>query len=174
MVDPNPKSNIYELSAWPGAGNLVLEGSTGFYRKFRDVFALDERFPYGIEDDELPGFENGVGYLSAPTVLVRETVWESSNGDALVAFSASVKRVFCPIPAIQHAANNAKISDRHYAHTQGVPSAVWTIAHGLGKFPAVTVTDSAGSAVHGDIEYLDANTVRLTFRSAFGGLAYLN
>ena len=46
--------------------------------------------------------------------------------------------------------------------------------HGLGKRPSVTVVDSAGTAVIGEIEYLDDNTVRLTFCAAFSGTAYCN
>ena len=57
---------------------------------------------------------------------------------------------------------------------QAQAAKVWTITHGLGKRPSVTVVDSAGTAVIGEIEYLDDNTVRLTFCSAFSGTAYCN
>jgi hypothetical protein len=36
------------------------------------------------------------------------------------------------------------------------------------------VVDSAGSVVYGNSEYLDSNSLRLTFVAAFGGKAYLN
>lgn len=65
-------------------------------------------------------------------------------------------------------------SDITYIHTQLTASSEWTIQHNLGKFPSVTVVDSAGSVVLGETEYLDRNTVRLTFSSAFAGHAYLN
>jgi hypothetical protein len=64
--------------------------------------------------------------------------------------------------------------DLHHIHDQGSAAAVWLIAHALGKFPSVTVIDSAGDQVEGDAEYLDENTVRLTFGAAFAGRAYLN
>ena len=57
---------------------------------------------------------------------------------------------------------------------QAQAAKVWTITHGLGKRPSVTVVDSAGTAVIGEIEYLDDNTVRLTFCAAFSGTAYCN
>lgn len=44
----------------------------------------------------------------------------------------------------------------------------------LGKRPAVTVVDSAGTVVIGEVDYLDDNTVRLTFCAAFSGTAYFN
>ncbi len=61
-----------------------------------------------------------------------------------------------------------------YQHTQGTPASVWTITHGLGYQPAVTVTDSTGDEVEGDLAYPDANTVVITFSAAFSGTAYLS
>lgn len=61
-----------------------------------------------------------------------------------------------------------------YTHTQASASATWTITHNLNCFPSVTVVDSAGSVVVGDIVYISANVVSITFVAAFGGKAYLN
>lgn len=61
-----------------------------------------------------------------------------------------------------------------YTHTQVSASATWTITHNLNCFPSVTVVDSAGTVVFGDVEYISANVVRVTFVAAFGGKAYLN
>ena len=57
---------------------------------------------------------------------------------------------------------------------QAQAAKVWTVAHNLGKRPAVTVVDSAGTVVIGEVDYLDDNTVRLTFCAAFSGTAYFN
>lgn len=65
-------------------------------------------------------------------------------------------------------------NDKNYKHVQGVSSATWTIAHNLDKFPSVTVKDSAGSIVIGEIQYNDTNNITLTFSGAFSGEAYLN
>ena len=62
----------------------------------------------------------------------------------------------------------------NYVHTQAVPAADWTITHNLGRYPSVTVIDSAGSTVVGDVEYLSNNAVAIHFNAAFGGAAYLN
>ena len=62
--------------------------------------------------------------------------------------------------------------DRHHTHKQAQAAKVWTVAHNLGKRPAVTVVDSAGTVVIGEVDYLDDNTVRLTFCAAFSGTAY--
>ena len=65
-------------------------------------------------------------------------------------------------------------ADKNYLHIQNIPSSVWNITHNLNKYPSVTVIDSAGTAVYGDIEYIDINNVRLTFSSDFSGKATLN
>lgn len=54
------------------------------------------------------------------------------------------------------------------------PSAVWTLVHGLGFWPNVTVVDSAGSSVEGEITYVDRHTIRVEFSAAFAGEAYLS
>lgn len=66
------------------------------------------------------------------------------------------------------------LSGANYVHNQMVPAADWTITHNLARFPSVTVIDSAGSTVVGDIEYLSNNQVAIHFTAAFGGSAYLN
>lgn len=39
--------------------------------------------------------------------------------------------------------------DRHHTHKQAQAAKVWTVVHNLGKRPAVTVVDSAGTVVIG-------------------------
>ena len=65
-------------------------------------------------------------------------------------------------------------SDLNFIFTQGAPATTWTITHNLGKFPSVSVVDSADTQVYGDVEYIDDNSLRVTFSAAFGGKAYLN
>jgi hypothetical protein len=60
-----------------------------------------------------------------------------------------------------------------FVFVQDVASAVWTIHHNLGRYPQVTVVDSAGTEVFGDLQYIDNNTVQATFGGAFAGRAYL-
>ena len=65
-------------------------------------------------------------------------------------------------------------SDLHYQHNQLVPLAEWVIEHFLLKHPSVTIVDSAGSAVIGDVVYNSLNKLTVYFSSAFAGTAYLN
>jgi len=67
-----------------------------------------------------------------------------------------------------------------YRHVQGTPSAVWTIVHDLGFFPGgITVVDSSGGLHDGLVEYVDSNTIRISFfaagaPAAFSGEAYIS
>lgn len=65
-------------------------------------------------------------------------------------------------------------SDKSYTHNQLTSSATWTINHNLSKYPSVSIVDSAGSLVFGEVGYTDNNNITVTFGSAFGGNAYLN
>lgn len=65
-------------------------------------------------------------------------------------------------------------TDATYLHEQFVPQATWTVNHNLNKYCSVTIVDSAGSAVFGNVEYLDMNSVQLVFSSAFSGKAFCN
>ena len=61
-----------------------------------------------------------------------------------------------------------------YRHVQLVASPVWTINHDLGAFLNITVVDSAGNEQVGDVRYIDANTIEVTFSGAFSGEAYIS
>lgn len=61
-----------------------------------------------------------------------------------------------------------------YTHTQNITSNIWTINHNLGIKPNVSVIDSAGTNVEGDVAWPDTNTVVVSFSSAFTGQAFLS
>jgi hypothetical protein len=60
-----------------------------------------------------------------------------------------------------------------YVHTQGSAATTWTITHTLGGRPSVTVVDSTGTTVVGDVQYNSDTQVTVTFSAAFSGSAYL-
>lgn len=61
-----------------------------------------------------------------------------------------------------------------YIYEQTSAASVWTITHSLRRYPSVTVVDSAGSVVVGDVLYTSKDQIILTFQGAFSGTAYLN
>lgn len=66
------------------------------------------------------------------------------------------------------------IQDLNYIHYQDSAQSVWTINHNLGKYPSVSIVNSAKELVIADVHYINLNTVELKFTSAFAGIAYLN
>ena len=61
-----------------------------------------------------------------------------------------------------------------FIFNQPTPSASWVINHNLNGFPSVTTTDLAGHEIVGQVQYLNANTVIVTFSAPVAGAAYLN
>ena len=55
--------------------------------------------------------------------------------------------------------------------TAGTPV---TITHNLTKFPSVTTVDSAGSHIVGDVQHIDINNFKITFKASFQGNVYVN
>ena len=82
------------------------------------------------------------------------------------------------IKLTQPASNEITIAslndDANFVFTQGIPSATWNITHNLGKFPSVSVVDTADQLMYGDTEYLNEDSLTITFSAPFSGKAYLN
>lgn len=81
---------------------------------------------------------------------------------------------FLNVEGFTHTLEKIKKITSTYIYEQGVAASTWEINHNMGKFPSVTVVDSAGSVVIGAIDYIDINNLKITFNSSFGGKAYLN
>lgn len=66
-------------------------------------------------------------------------------------------------------------SESYFRYIQPTAAAVWVVNHNLGYYPGgILVQDSSFNTVEGDIEYIDLNTVRLTFTAPFAGEAYIS
>ena len=61
-----------------------------------------------------------------------------------------------------------------FIFNQAVAATTWNVNHNLGKFPSITVIDTANTVVTGEYKYTDNNNVTLTFSAGFAGKAYLN
>lgn len=60
-----------------------------------------------------------------------------------------------------------------YTHTQSTPAASWAITHNLGRYPQVTVVDTAGVRLFPDLTYDSLNTVTVTHAAPTAGSAYM-
>lgn len=68
----------------------------------------------------------------------------------------------------------AEAKSSTYEFEQVSASSRWEIKHNLGKHPSVTIVDSAGTEVIGDVQYIDNNNIIIEFSGSFTGKAYLN
>lgn len=92
------KDRVQETTTTTGTGDLTVAAVTG-YSTFNAAFGTGATnlFFYVINHDAK--WEAGVGYLSAATTLVRNTVLASSAGGAAENFGAGTKYVFNTAPA---------------------------------------------------------------------------
>ena len=65
-------------------------------------------------------------------------------------------------------------TDKNFVFDQNEALDTWVIVHNLNKYPAVSVIDSSGSEVIGEVSYDNINQVTITFKGAFKGKATLN
>src|SRR5690606_27007085 len=70
--------------------------------------------------------------------------------------------------------NAGSDSDKNWVHDQFTPESVWVINHPLNKKVAVTVTDTAGTVVEGEVTINDGTMVIVKFNAPFKGEAILN
>lgn len=65
---------------------------------------------------------------------------------------------------------------RTYTHVQPLAALTWTINHDLNSYPSVVVldTDAPPRQIYGDVAYVDANQITVTFSVPVAGKALLN
>ena len=86
---------VQETTTTTGTGSLTLGGAVTGYVTFNSTFTNGNIVWYVI-DDGTGNWEIGSGTVGTGTLT--RSVFQSSNGNALVPFSAGTKRVFCTAP----------------------------------------------------------------------------
>ena len=61
-----------------------------------------------------------------------------------------------------------------YVHDQPVASSTWVINHNLLYFPNVSLVDSTGREIYGEVNWATVNQVIVTLTPAVAGKAYLS
>lgn len=107
-------------------------------------------------------FDAGITINITDTEVVNEVLHTNADGH--------IK--FTPFSSIMSGLN--LLSDKAYTHTQSVSATVWVVTHSLDKYASVTVVDSAGTVVIGQVDYNSLNQITLTFKATFSGKAYFN
>lgn len=174
MSTPKLADRVMETSSSVGTGDFALSGPLPGQRSFASAFSVGDSLYYAIEGVTLVAeWEVGVGTLTGPATLRRDTVLSSSGGGSPVSFGAGLKNVFVSLPSAV-ALQAVGGSDRSYVHDQSVASATWTVTHNLGKRVSVTVVDSGGTTVIGQVRHDSDDQVTIFFSAPFGGKAYCN
>lgn len=63
----------------------------------------------------------------------------------------------------------------YYTHTQSTPSDIWIVNHNLGYRPGgIMVIDSSDREVIGSVNYININTLTISFVGGFSGTAYIS
>ena len=91
---------VKETTTTTGTGSITLAGAATGFRTFNAAIGVGPETYYCIVGPT-GEWEIGEGYLSSSTTLVRDTVYTSSNANALVNFSAGTKDVFITVPSYE-------------------------------------------------------------------------
>lgn len=161
---------------------------------------VDTTFKYQIDWDlgDIVTCQNRSWGVTMDTRITEiKEIYEASGFKLEVTFGNSVPTLTEKIKKalntpIMETAAETKYDDRYYTKSEvddkvsGVtgsttfefsqisPSAKWNIPHNLNKKPSVSIVDSSGNLVIGDVKYINENNVEITFSAAFSGKAYLN
>ena len=94
-------NRVRELTSTTGTGAVTLGGAVGGFQTFAAGIGNSNTTYYAISINSENEWEVGLGTLSADSSTLARTnpPLESSNGDALVDFSAGSKEVFCTLPS---------------------------------------------------------------------------
>ena len=149
---------VRETTTIVGTGTATLLGTVTGYQAF-SVIGNGNTTYYCISDQVGPNWEVGIGtYTSAGTTLARTTVLASSNGGALVSFTAGTKDVFVTYPA------ETSVSGGGYPNIR--PSLNLDFANSQSVDPRITFTRaSTATRVRQDglIEVVASGSPRIDF-----------
>ncbi len=142
-------------------GNLLNSGDTGVLvydttQKIFYVWNVDAWYPFSVSDQLVVQIQEAYDkYTKQIEITSTETVH-------------TIKLISRDDTFIQDTIAYAHI------HDQPVPQSSWVINHNLGKYPSVTIVDSANDEVVGEVKYNSVNQLTVSFSAAFSGKAYLN
>jgi hypothetical protein len=88
-----------ETTTTTGTGTITLLGAVSQFAAFATNFVIGEPFYYAIVGQTGTEWEVGRGTLLTSSTFSRDAIFESSNANTVVTFSAGTKDVFSTIPA---------------------------------------------------------------------------
>ena len=158
---------------------IIIEPDETFYVEVTDdqnvVMSLEGApGPQGIKGDKGDKGDTGAtGPAGGVVSVVDPLVYDPTSG--LLSVNTSEFDMAGTADAALQAAKNYtdQHTTPHVTYSQNTSQSVWTIQHNLNTKPVVTVVDSANQEVYGNVQYIDFNSLQITFASAFSGTAYL-
>ncbi|MCC7374275.1 MAG: hypothetical protein IT581_06450 [Verrucomicrobiales bacterium] len=186
FVEAGPAINVSplpsgEFSIRLEAGEYVVSiGGVALYRivvppglgKYDYTSLIRESYPVATA--------NGASWLvaSVKKLLAKGGEWVSRGGDTMTGPLILSESPDDDSPDNQAATKgyvNARVpSVARFTHTQTSPSSEWVIPHGLNSYPQVTVRDlGTTQEKDGDVQYPNANEVRILWGSPETGVAEL-
>jgi len=175
MPAPSKKIFYSDISL---AGNSILDAridskstaereliALGAYDNGRAVWDTDLEGLYIWQTDK---------WIRVGATITQIENWNAAYDDSVVGFTIDQGETTTFTLERRNAQNLTATYNSSYTHVQGTPEALWNILHNLNKRPSVSVVTSFGAAVVGEINYIDNNTLTITFADPFSGKAYLN
>jgi hypothetical protein len=134
MGAPFKLSNlVHQTSTTTGTGNFTLATVSG-KQTFDQAYghgATTDVFEYFIASQSNAEWEHGTGHMSSSTVLVRDTVWDSSNAGSLVSFSAATMDVTSAIGALGLWCPRGYIDGLTLSNDGGTPNTKLDVSAGI-------------------------------------------
>ena len=157
-----PKAHVHaaaELINIP-AGGLT---ATNVQAVINELNAKIESSKDIVDSVSTPATESRDGLLTAPDKTKLNNLIYATEAETIA--GTAINRIVNP---------GTLAKALSYCHIQSIPSRVWTINHGMNRNIAITVVDSAGTEVEGEISHVDLNTVVVTFAGGFSGKAHIS
>ena len=123
---------------------------------------------------EIPPFEGKTAARVLLDDLNRVSTLVSGETSKAQTFALNAAASAAAAVAAANSIASGGLTDRYYAHDQAQADTAWSINHNMNKYPAVTITDSAGDQVEGEVHYDSLNALTVKFSAPFAGKAYLN
>lgn len=124
-----------------------------------------------VEETIAAGLPLGTGSVTSGKLASKAVTAAKLGDDVPAALAAKPELRAAFVPRDEYAAGGGGSGPGGYVHTQGSPSASWSITNPLGRMPSVDLY-VAGQQVEADVE-ATTSTVSVTFPAPTAGFAVL-
>lgn len=144
---------VQETSTTTGTSTFTLGGAVTGYVTFNSTFSNGDIVWY-VADDGAGNWEIGSGTVGTGTLT--RSVFQSSNGNALVPFAAGAKRIFCSAPYTYYLPNQTGNSGKFLTTDGSTPS--WASAGTVTSISVASANGFAGTSSGGATPSLTLST----------------